>query len=82
MARALPSAMRLVTRCFSCEVAFQRAKASLVLSLLEAYEACADAAVATALAQRITDLMAARPRLDLSAASFEDGYKVRTRTPD
>jgi len=53
-------------------------QAALVLSHLEAYEACTDPTVATALAQRMTDVMAARPRLDLSASSFEAGYSAST----
>ena len=63
----------------NCACAFGCVRqAALVLSHLEAYEACTDPTVATALAQRMTDVMAARPRLDLSASSFEAGYSAST----
>ena len=78
VATALPAALRLVSRCFACEAAYQRAKASVLLHLLHAYEACTEAATAAELAQQMTDMMAARPRLDLAAHDFEESYRVAT----
>lgn len=78
VASALPAALRVVSRCITCEAAYQRAKASLLLHLLHAYEACDEAQPAADLAQHMTDLMAARPRLDLAAADFEESYRAST----
>ena len=78
VATALPATLRLVSRCIACEATYQRAKASLLLNLLHAYETCDDAHVAQDLAQQMTDLMAARPRLDLRAPDFEEGYRAST----
>ena len=44
----------------------------MVLNLLHAYENCNNPETAAELAQQMTDLMAARPRLDLAAADFEE----------
>ena len=67
-----------VSRCLHCEVDYQRTKASLLVGLLHAYEACVAPTVAVELAQQMTDLMGARPRLDLTAQSFEAAYQAAT----
>ena len=84
----LPVAMRALARCLTCEVAFQSAKAKLVQSLLHAYfetegqtgvdrrsaEDCA------ALGQLITDVMALRPVLDLTAQTSDEAYSSSVLT--
>ncbi|KAH7830212.1 uncharacterized protein MONOS_4351 [Monocercomonoides exilis] len=57
-----------------CEALFQRSKRKVVDLYVEAYECCCDPNERKALARLIIDLLALRPRIDLSAQSFVDSY--------
>eukprot|EP00746_Dinoflagellata_sp_MGD_P002673 gnl/MRDRNA2_/MRDRNA2_105234_c0_seq1.p1 gnl/MRDRNA2_/MRDRNA2_105234_c0~~gnl/MRDRNA2_/MRDRNA2_105234_c0_seq1.p1 ORF type:complete len:2126 (-),score=391.10 gnl/MRDRNA2_/MRDRNA2_105234_c0_seq1:24-6287(-) len=63
---------------YACEVAFHEAKWRLVEVYLEALEHITDFQDSRDLAQRIVDVMAERPRLDLDDVYFVDAYSTVT----
>eukprot|EP00929_Paragymnodinium_shiwhaense_P101781 TRINITY_DN64965_c0_g1_i1.p1 TRINITY_DN64965_c0_g1~~TRINITY_DN64965_c0_g1_i1.p1 ORF type:complete len:2661 (-),score=763.07 TRINITY_DN64965_c0_g1_i1:747-8729(-) len=60
------------------ETSFHQAKWDLIAAYLEVYEQVFEPAGQQALAQRIVDIMAVRPCLDLEAAYFSEAYATVT----
>eukprot|EP00474_Spongospora_subterranea_P011936 CRZ12394.1 hypothetical protein [Spongospora subterranea] len=64
---------------YQCEFAYQSAKSRLVLALLEAYEHIVDPSSGQKLSQRIMDVIASRPQIDLDLCHFRQHYEAETR---
>jgi hypothetical protein len=60
---------------FEQELELQLTKASLIESLLEAYEHTCDPLESVRVLQVIADTMAVRPRVNLEATYFRDSYR-------
>ena len=66
----------LVSEIIDCEEKYHRAKLVLALRYLECYEHTCDSLEQQRIIQLIVDLMAQRPRINLSANHFLDSYTV------
>ena len=64
----------LIDQAFECELHYQNAKVELAICYLECLEHITDLLQQQRMIQIIVDLMAGRPRLNLSSTHFKDSY--------
>jgi len=66
--------LNILEEVFECELNYQKKKVVLALTYLECYEHISDLLEQQRMVQIIVDLMALRPKLNLSATHFKDSY--------